>query len=182
MRHRREIRSGRWPPSSVNFGYGIRGVSEEIHPKEVAEAACPYCGDAGGADDQPDGSAFDEAGSSIRRPAVGTLGWRRNITATLHLRSGGIRICRFIGLSRRCCADGWKEDRISHYTELLPAVAEHCSKTERRADEAERDSGKNEEGRVHGSSRIGEVYDGVISGITSAMALYAGASEYGGGY
>ena len=29
----------------------------------AAEAACPYCGDAGGADDQPDGSAFDEAGS-----------------------------------------------------------------------------------------------------------------------
>lgn len=64
-----------------------------------------------------------------------------------------------------------KEDRINHYTELLPAVAEHCSKTERRADEAERDTVKMKKAEYM-KQHIGEEYDAVISGITS-FGIYA---------
>ena len=58
-----------------------------------------------------------------------------------------------------------KEDRISHYTELLPAVAEHCSKTERRADEAERESDKLKKAEYM-SYHLGEEFEGIISGVT----------------
>lgn len=64
-----------------------------------------------------------------------------------------------------------KEDRLSHYVELLPSVAEHCSKTERRADEAERETVKMKKAEYM-TKHIGEEYDAVISGITS-FGIYA---------
>ena len=57
-------------------------------------------------------------------------------------------------------------ERIAHYEELLPGVASQCSRTERRADEAERETikmKKVEYMRAH----IGETFEGVISGMTN---------------
>ena len=59
-----------------------------------------------------------------------------------------------------------KEERIAHYREILPEVAKHSSETERRADEAERETDKLKKVEYM-EERIGETYEGVISGITS---------------
>lgn len=58
------------------------------------------------------------------------------------------------------------ENRIEHYRGILPEVAKHASETERRADEAERETEKLKKVQYM-EQRIGEIYEGVISGITS---------------
>ncbi|NLK75588.1 MAG: RNB domain-containing ribonuclease, partial [Clostridiales bacterium] len=58
------------------------------------------------------------------------------------------------------------ERRIYHYDKILNEVANHSSKTERRADEAEREVEKLKKVEYM-SEFIGDVFEGVISGITS---------------
>lgn len=58
------------------------------------------------------------------------------------------------------------EKRIEHYQSLLPQVAKHSSEMERRADEAERETDKLKKVQYM-EQRIGEVFEGVISGVTS---------------
>ena len=57
------------------------------------------------------------------------------------------------------------EKRLSHYSGILPVVAESNSKNERRAQEAEREVEKLKKAQYM-SRRIGEEYDGIISGVT----------------
>lgn len=57
------------------------------------------------------------------------------------------------------------ENRISHYEEILPEVARKCSDHERSAEEAEREVTKMKKAEYM-RARIGEEYDGVISGVT----------------
>ena len=59
-----------------------------------------------------------------------------------------------------------KENRIHHYEGLLFKVAEQTSRTERRADEAEREVEKMKKVEYM-SDKIGQVFEGVISGINS---------------
>lgn len=59
-----------------------------------------------------------------------------------------------------------KEERIEHYREILPGVADYASRMERRADEAERETEKLKKVQYM-EERIGECFEGVISGITS---------------
>ncbi len=61
--------------------------------------------------------------------------------------------------------DRLKENRIQHYREILEQVAKHSSETERRADEAERDTDKLKKVEYM-EERIGMEFDGVVSGIT----------------
>ncbi|MBQ3906924.1 MAG: ribonuclease R [Lachnospiraceae bacterium] len=58
------------------------------------------------------------------------------------------------------------EERMAHYAEILPGVAEHSSKMERRADEAERETDRLKKVQYM-SQHVGESFDGVISGVTS---------------
>ncbi|MDO5156732.1 MAG: ribonuclease R [Eubacteriales bacterium] len=60
--------------------------------------------------------------------------------------------------------------RLEHYDHLLPAVAESNSKNERRAQEAEREVEKLKKVQYM-SKRIGECFEGIISGVT-AYGLY----------
>ena len=62
------------------------------------------------------------------------------------------------------------EKRISHYQSILPAVADSNSKRERVAEEAEREVVKLKMVQYM-SDRIGEVFDGVISGM-NAYGMY----------
>lgn len=62
------------------------------------------------------------------------------------------------------------EERIAHYQEILPEVAKHSSETERRADEAERETEKLKKVQYI-EQRIGQTFEGVISGIT-AWGIY----------
>lgn len=63
-----------------------------------------------------------------------------------------------------------EERRISHYRDILPGVAERSSRLERRADEAERETDKLKKVQYM-EERLGEVYEGVVSGIT-AWGIY----------
>ena len=56
--------------------------------------------------------------------------------------------------------------RMVHYETILPEVAKHSSETERRADEAERETEKLKKAQYM-AEHIGEVYEGVISGVAS---------------
>ena len=58
------------------------------------------------------------------------------------------------------------KERMAHYRDILDGVAKQSSETERRADEAERETDKLKKAEYM-SERIGEEYDGVISGITA---------------
>ncbi|MBO5228826.1 MAG: S1 RNA-binding domain-containing protein, partial [Lachnospiraceae bacterium] len=60
---------------------------------------------------------------------------------------------------------GISEKRISHYNSILSGVSDIASKTERRADEAERETEKLKKVEYM-EEHIGEVFEGVISGIT----------------
>ena len=57
------------------------------------------------------------------------------------------------------------EERIRHYEERLPEVAKQTSRLERRAAEAERETEKRKKAEYM-ETCIGEIYEGVISGIT----------------
>ena len=57
------------------------------------------------------------------------------------------------------------EERILHYEKILPEVAAQCSTRERLAEETEREVVKMKKAEYM-RGRIGEEYEGVISGIT----------------
>ena len=61
---------------------------------------------------------------------------------------------------------GLSPKRYDHYMALLPGVAKSCSSLERRADDAEREVDKLKKTEFM-ISKIGECYEGVISGVTS---------------
>ena len=67
---------------------------------------------------------------------------------------------------KECLHGGMSEKRKLHYDKILPDVAEQASATERRADEAERDTDKLKMVQYM-SAHIGEYFDGVISGVTN---------------
>lgn len=58
------------------------------------------------------------------------------------------------------------QERQEHYRDILPEVASHTSRMERRADEAERETDKLKKAQFM-EQHIGEEFDGVISGVTS---------------
>jgi len=61
---------------------------------------------------------------------------------------------------------GLTEKRINHYDKILQVVTVQCSQTERRAEEAERETVKLKKCEYM-SKRIGEIFEGVISGVTN---------------
>lgn len=62
------------------------------------------------------------------------------------------------------------EKKIAHYDKILPEVAKHSSETERRADEAERETEKLKKAEYM-SHHIEEEFEGVISGVM-AWGMY----------
>lgn len=58
------------------------------------------------------------------------------------------------------------KDRLNHYEQILPEVAEHSSVTERRAETAERETDKLKKCEYM-ADKIGNEYEGVISSVTS---------------
>ena len=56
--------------------------------------------------------------------------------------------------------------KASHYEEILDEVAKHSSETERRAEEAERETDKLKKAQYM-ENHIGEVYEGIVSGVTA---------------
>ncbi|MBQ8597157.1 MAG: ribonuclease R [Lachnospiraceae bacterium] len=154
-----------------NFGYFIKVKSgdNEIHPKEIQK----LLGKIEGTDEEALISRLTLR--SMKRAQYST-------ECTGHFGLACQYYCHFTSPIRRYpdlqihriikeqLRGRLSENRLEHYNGLLPEVAKHSSEMERRADEAERETDKLKKVQYM-QERIGEVYEGVISGIT-AWGIY----------
>lgn len=154
-----------------NFGYGIKTGSgvEGVHPKELQKLLHRIEGTP------------EEA--LISRLTLRSMKQARYTTvASGHFGLATQYYCHFTSPIRRYpdlqihriikenLHGGLSQKRVLHYNNILPEVAEHSCVTERRADDAERETEKLKKVQYM-RKRIGEIYEGVISGIT-AYGLY----------
>lgn len=152
-----------------NMGYHIHVKGEEVHPKEIQKLI-------GSIEGTP-----EEA--MILRLTLRSMKQAKYTTeCTGHFGLACDYYCHFTSPIRRYpdlqihriikeyLRGRMKENRIAHYDSILPQVAEHSSRTERRAEEAERETEKLKKAQYM-SERIGETYTGVISGVT-AWGIY----------
>ncbi|MCM1089627.1 MAG: ribonuclease R [Muribaculum sp.] len=156
-----------------NFGYYMKSMdkrgskvgSEEVHPKELQKL-------------------LDRIQGTPEEPMIARLALRSMKQAKYSVVSGGHfglacqYYCHFTSPIRRYpdlqihriikeqLRGRLNEERIAHYREILPNVAERSSQLERRADEAERETDKLKKVEYM-EGYLGEEFDGVISGVTS---------------
>lgn len=147
-----------------NFGYAIKG-EQDIHPKELQKLL-----------ERIDGT---EEETLISRLTLRSMKQARYTTqCSGHFGLATKYYCHFTSPIRRYpdlqihriikenLRGGISEKRIRHYESILPHIAENSSLTERRADEAERDTDKLKKVEYM-QKHIGEVFEGVISSITN---------------
>lgn len=154
-----------------NFGYfiKIKTGENEIHPKEIQKLLGKIEGTA------------EEA--LIARLTLRSMKQAKyTVNCTGHFGLACQYYCHFTSPIRRYpdlqihriikeqIRGRMKEERMEHYKAILPEVAKHSSEMERRADEAEREIEKLKKAQYM-ESRIGNIYEGVISGIT-AWGIY----------
>lgn len=147
-----------------NFGYSMHVGVNEIHPKEIQKLLSKIIG-------TPHEALISRlALRSMKRARytpdnTGHFGLAANyythFTSPIR-RYPDLQIHRIIKDNLR---GRMKEEKIEHYRSILPKVTEHASETERRAEEAERETVKLKKVEYM-QERIGEVYKGVISGLT----------------
>ena len=147
-----------------NFGYSMHVGVNEIHPKEIQKLLSKIIG-------TPHEALISRlALRSMKRARytpdnTGHFGLAANyythFTSPIR-RYPDLQIHRIIKDNLR---GRMKEERIEHYRSIQPKVTEHASETERRAEEAERETVKLKKVEYM-QERIGEVYKGVISGLT----------------
>lgn len=154
----------------ANFGYGIKGVSDEIHPKELQKLLARIA-------DTPEENIISRLTLRSMKQAKYTT------ESTGHFGLAAKHYCHFTSPIRRypdlqihriikdVLRGRMKPERIDHYQSLLPEAADHCSKTERRADEAERETIKMKKAEYM-QRHIGEEFEAVVSGIMS-YGIYA---------
>lgn len=148
-----------------NFGYAIKNTKEEIHPKELQKLLAKI-------EDLPEESLISRLTlRSMKRAkyttdCTGHFGlaakYYCHFTSPIR-RYPDLQIHRIIKDTLRGRMNGTK---ISHYNEILNHVAEHSSKAERTAEEAERETDKMKKAEYM-EQHIGETFWGVISGITT---------------
>ncbi len=148
-----------------NFGYGIKIKDEEIHPKELQKLLTNIEG-------TPEEDLICRLTlRSMKRAKYATVSeghfglacrYYCHFTSPIR-RYPDLQIHRIIKENLR---GRLKEKRVEHYEKILPEVAKHTSEMERRADDAERDTEKLKKVEFM-EKRIGEVFEGVISGITN---------------
>lgn len=150
-----------------NFGYGIKTGNDVdgVHPKEVQKLL-----------ERIEGSPEEALISRLTLRSMKQA--KYTVVSAGHFGLATKYYCHFTSPIRRYpdlqihriikenLRGKISENRIKHYDKILVEVAELTSKTERRADDAERDTEKLKK-MQYMSKRIGEVYEGVISGITN---------------
>lgn len=148
-----------------NFGYTIKTQQGEVHPKEIQKLL-----------DKIEGSEEEALISRLTLRSMkqakympvcaGHFGlaakYYTHFTSPIR-RYPDLQIHRIIKENLR---GGLTEKRLAHYDKILPGVTVQCSQTERRAEEAERETIKLKKCEYM-SKRIGEVFEGVISGVTA---------------
>ena len=148
-----------------NFGYHIHMGSDEVHPKELQKLLAKI-------EDTPVEGLISRLTLRSMKQAkysvecVGHFGlaaqYYCHFTSPIR-RYPDLQIHRIIKDSLR---GRMNEKRMEHYWKILPGVAQQASQLERRADEAERETIKMKKVEYM-ESRIGNEYEGVISGITN---------------
>jgi len=148
-----------------NFGYSIKLGNDDIHPKEIQKLLIKI-------EDTPEESLISRLTLRSMKQAKYT------VANTGHFGLSTKYYCHFTSPIRRYpdlqihriikenLRGKLNEKRRSHYEKILNEVANHSSKTERRADEVEREVEKMKKVEYM-TERIGEIYEGVISGITT---------------
>lgn len=148
-----------------NFGYSIKNKQEEIHPKELQKLLAKI-------EDTPEEALISRLALRSMKQAKYT------VNCTGHFGLACSYYCHFTSPIRRYpdlqihriikeqIRGRLNEKRIEHYNEILPEVAKHSSEMERRADEAERETDKLKKVEYM-EAHIGEIYEGVISSITT---------------
>lgn len=148
-----------------NFGYSIHASQDTIHPKELQKLLDAI-------QDSPEEALLSRLIlRSMKRAQYST-------ECTGHFGLSAKYYCHFTSPIRRYpdlqihriikenLHGGISERRREHYQRILPEVAKGSSMTERRADDAERETEKLKKVEYM-SERIGRIYDGVISGVTA---------------
>lgn len=148
-----------------NFGYSIRTHQGEVHPGELQKLLSKI-------ENTPEEALISRLTLRSMKQAkytticTGHFGLAANyythFTSPIR-RYPDLQIHRIIKENLR---GGLSEKRLSHYDRILPGVTVQCSALERRADEAERETDKLKKCEYM-SKRIGEEYEGVISGVTN---------------
>lgn len=148
-----------------NFGYYLKSNKDEIHPKEIQKLLLKIEGTA----EEPLISRLALRSMKQARYTTGCTGhfglstkYYCHFTSPIR-RYPDLQIHRIIKENLR---GNLSEKRIRHYENILPSVADSTSKNERRADETEREVDKLKK-VDYMSKRIGQIYEGVISSITS---------------
>ena len=149
-----------------NFGYHMKtSPQEEVHPKEIQKLL-------GKIEGTPEEMLISRLTLRSMKQAKYT------VECTGHFGLACQYYCHFTSPIRRYpdlqihriikeqLRGRLKEKRIEHYQSKLPEVAKHSSIRERRADEAERETDKLKKAEYM-EQHIGEVFEGVISGVTS---------------
>ena len=148
-----------------NFGYTLKSKQDEVHPKELQKLLAKI-------EDTPEEALISRLTLRSMKQAKYT------IDCTGHFGLACQYYCHFTSPIRRYpdlqihriikeqLRGRLNEKRIEHYQEILPEVAKHSSEMERRADEAERETDKLKKVEYM-EERIGNIYEGVISSITS---------------
>lgn len=154
----------------AGFGYGLKGISDEIHPKELQKLLARIA-------DTPEETMISRLTLRSMKQA------RYTTESTGHFGLAAKHYCHFTSPIRRypdlqihriikdVLRGRMNQKKIDHYNDILPEAADHCSKTERRADEAERETIKLKKAEYM-QQHIGEEFDAVVSGIMS-YGMYA---------
>ena len=148
-----------------NFGYYFKAANGEVHPKELQKLLEKISG------------TKEEA--LLTRLTLRSMKRAQYTTeCTGHFGLASPYYCHFTSPIRRypdlqihrIIKDSLRgrlnERKISHYEKILPEVARISSLMERRADEAERETVKLKKAEYM-KEHVGEVYEGVISGVTN---------------
>lgn len=148
-----------------NFGHSIRIKNDEIHPKELQK----LMEEIEGTEEENLISRLTLRSMKRARYTVDCTGhfglaakYYTHFTSPIR-RYPDLQIHRII---KERLHGEMVDKRISHYDHILTEVTKHSSTTERRADDAEREVEKMKK-TEYMTSKIGETFEGVISGVTS---------------
>lgn len=148
-----------------SFGYGMKGIQAEVHPKEIQKLL-----------DRVEGTPEEAMISRMTLRSMKQAKYAPECTG--HFGLAAKYYCHFTSPIRRYpdlqihriikenLHGQLDEARIIHYESVLDGVCDQCSRRERRADEAERDTIKMKKAEYM-QGHIGERVEGVISGMTT---------------
>lgn len=147
-----------------NFGYTIKGGTDEVHPKELQK----LLGKIQGTPEEDFISRLTLRSMQQAKYTVDCTGhfglaadYYCHFTSPIR-RYPDLQIHRIIKENLRGRFD---EKRREHYESLLPVVATETSRLERRADEVEREVDKLKKVQYM-TAHIGEVFEGIVSSVT----------------